>query len=290
MTSALYANVHSILDSLGVTKGDVVLLHSDMSILTRLSSPRELQQQQDRRNYLLTEFHSALFDAVGPDGTICVLGSFTDYARFDKPFIVEESIPDKDLGAYSRFFFHQPDTHRSLNPIVGVIAKGKHASWICERNCAFGYGPGSPWSKMAELDGKMIFWGVGLGSMTFVHHVEQLCGVPHAYNKLYLTPVYCGGQRIDLPVVTNVRYLKFNVIYNLSKFERELIDSGKVVLIRRDGFQARAVRFKEAMDHLSASLIRDPYYLLDRPPEFVPGQIPTDGPAGRLNPVLARRI
>ncbi len=289
MTSVLYANVRSILDSLGITKGDVVLLHSDMSILTRLSSPLEMQLQPDRRNYLLTEFHSALSDAVGENGTICILGSFTDYARFDKPFVIEESLPDKDLGAYNRFLIHQPGIYRSLNPIVGIIAKGKHAPQICEHKSAFGYGPESPWAKMAELDGKMIFWGVGLGFMTFVHHVEQICGVPHAYNKLYSAPVYCGGQKVNLPVVINVRYLKFNVVYNLTKFERELMDSGKVISILKDGFQAHAVGFKDAMKHLLATLARDPYYLLDQPPEFVPGEIPTDGAAGPLNPALARR-
>jgi aminoglycoside 3-N-acetyltransferase len=289
MKSSVYTSVRSILEALRIARGDLVLLHSDMSYLIQLSAPQERQSQDDLRDYLLNCFHSALTDTVGPDGTICVLGSFTDYARFGTPFVLEEALPDKSLGAYCRYLFRQPGIRRSLNPIVGIIAKGRHASWICEHKSANGYGPESPWAKMLELDGKMIFWGVGLGFMTFVHHAEQLCGVPHTYNKLYATPVYHRGKKIELPVVTNVRYLKFNVVYNLSRLERELMSTGKVVSHTRDGFQAHMVRFKDAMDHLTNALVRDPHYLLDQPPEFVAGEIPTDGAAGPLNPNLARR-
>ena len=36
---------------------------------------------------------------------------------------------------------------------------------------------------------KMIFLGVDLRYMTYVHYVEFMVGVPHRYNKLFLKPV-----------------------------------------------------------------------------------------------------
>lgn len=289
MGSRLYTNVRSLIDSLEIATGDVVLLHSDMGNLVHLSAPDELSTQTDARHYLLSSFHAALSDAVGPQGTICVLGSFNDYARFGKPFILEDSPPDKDLGAYPRFLLRQEDIHRSLNPLAGIISKGRQAGWICQHRSAFGYGPESPWSRILELGGKMVFWGVGLGSMTFVHHVEQLAGVPHMYNKLHPTPVCSGGKRIDFPVITAVRFLKYNVVYNLTKFQNDLRNAGKVLSVRKNGLEVQLTTCEDVMDHLITALARDPFYLLDHPPEFVAGEVPTDGPAGPLDSRLARR-
>jgi aminoglycoside 3-N-acetyltransferase len=270
----------SVLAALGIRAGDAVLVHSDLRDLVRLADAGELTGESDARGFLLRAFDSALMNAVGDSGTICVLGTYSDYARFAKPFDLKHSVPDAQYGAYNRYLFDQGTACRSLNPLAGFLAKGAKAGWICEHISAYGYGPNTPWARLVELDGKMLFWGVDLRNMTFVHHVEQLVGVPHLYHKIYDTPVLVDGEPIDAPVVTSVRYLDFDIAYNFKRLSDDLAAAGVLNSFREAPFQARAVNCRAALWHLERTLAKDPYYLLSAPPQFVPGRIPMDGPTG----------
>jgi aminoglycoside 3-N-acetyltransferase len=269
-----------ILAALGIRADDALLVHSDLRDLVRLADSRELGAQNDARQFLLQAFDSALTAAVGDAGTICALGAYSAYARFGKPFELKESPPDPQYGAYNRYLFDSGTACRSLNPVVGFLAKGARAGWICEHVSACGFGPNTPWDRLVALDGTMLFWGVDLRNMTFVHHVEQLVGVPHLYHKAYDTPVLVDGQPIDLPVVTSVRYLDFNIVYNFRRLTEDLVAAGVLKSFREPPFQAHAVKCRAVQAHLERVLARDPYYLLAARPQFVPGQIPTDGPTG----------
>jgi len=270
----------SILAAIGIRAGDALLVHSDLRDLVRLADPRELADQSDVRSFLLGSFDSALFEVVGAQGTICVLGTYSDYARFAKPFDLQKSPPDAQFGAYNRYVFDQGAASRSLNPLVGFLAKGAKAGWICEHVSAYGYGPNTPWDRLISLDAKMLFWGVDLRNMTFVHHVEQLVGVPHLYHKVYATPVLVDGRPIDLPVVTSVRYLDFNISYNFKRVSDDLAAGGALKSFHEVPFQAHAIGCRAVLSHLERVLAVDPYYLLAAPPAFVRGRIPTDGPTG----------
>jgi aminoglycoside 3-N-acetyltransferase len=270
----------SILAALGIRVGDTLLLHSDLRGLVRLADANEVAGQSDPRNFLLWAFDSALATAVGDAGTICVLGAYSDYARFGQPFDLQHSPPDPQYGAYNRYVFDQGTACRSLNPLVGFLAKGAKAGWICEHVSACGFGPNTPWDRLVALDGTMLFWGVDLRTMTFVHHVEQMVGVPHLYHKAYNTPVVVDGNSIDLPVITSVRYLDFNIVYNFRRLTEDLAASGVLKSLRQPPFQAYGVKCRAVQSHLERVLAKDPYYLLAARPQFVPGQIPTDGPTG----------
>jgi aminoglycoside 3-N-acetyltransferase len=270
----------SILASLQIRSGATLLVHSDLRDLVRLADARELAEQDDVRGFLLETFDAALMQRLGLEGTICVLGTHSDYARFAKPFDLETSPPDPQYGAYNRYVFDQGTASRSLNPLVGFLAKGAQAAWICEHISACGYGPSTPWDRLVALDATILFWGVDLRSMTFVHHVEQLVGVPHLYHKVYPTPVLVGGKPIDLPVITSVRYLDFNIAYNFKRLSDDLVKVGCLTSVREPPFQAHAVGCRAVLSHLERMLAQDPYYLLASPPQFVPGRIPTDGPTG----------
>jgi aminoglycoside 3-N-acetyltransferase len=269
-----------VLTSLGIRAGDTLLVHSDLRDLVRLAEPSELASQNDPRSFLLEAFDSALKETVGAEGTICVLGTYSDYARFGKPFDLRHSPPDAQYGAYNRYVFDQGTAQRSLNPLVGFLATGAKAGWICEHASAYGYGPDTPWERLVALEGKMLFWGVDLRNMTFVHHVEQQIGVPHLYHKVYDAPVIVDGKPIELPVVTSVRYLDFNIVYNFKRLSDDLAASGALQSLRQSPFQAHLVSCRAVMEHLIRVLAKDPYYLLAAPPQFVSGRVPTDGATG----------
>jgi aminoglycoside 3-N-acetyltransferase len=122
----------------------------------------------------------------------------------------------------------------------------------------------------------MLFLGAPIQSMTFVHYVEHLVGVPHLYSKLYSTPVIRDGEEIDLPVVAQVRYLHYDIEYDLSRFESDLREHGLIRSAAVGDGEILVVGFRETLEFLSKKLQRDCYYLLKGKPAFRVGEIPTD--------------
>lgn len=271
---ALTNAIADIVRRLGVTTGDTVMVHSGIGPLVKLvdGTPPSLADT-------LAALHGALTAAVGPSGTIVAPGFFYDYARHGKPFHVDRSPPDANLGLYPRHVFGLSECRRSLNPIGNLLAVGRHADTICAHTSASGFGLTSPWKHLVDLDAKCLIIGTPY-IMTFPHHVEALLGLPHVYNKIHRTPVYYKGERVALPVITQVRYLKYGIEYLVDRTLRDLIATGILKTIETRGVNGQLARFREVQDMLVEKLTADPYYLLARPPEFVSGEPPDDGPAG----------
>lgn len=268
---ALKDAISALLGRLGVEAGDIVMVHSGISPLANLCAESSLSP-----GVILESLHQALVEKTGPDGTIVTPAFFYNYARKAKPFHVDRSPPDAALGLYPRFMFAMDDCRRSLNPIGSLQAVGRHAAMICAHTSATGFGLASPWTHLVDLDAKCLILGTPY-IMTFPHHVEALLGVPHVYNKIHRTPVYYRGKEIAFPVITQLRYLKYGIEYLPTQTQKDLRDTGILQTIDEHGVNAQIADFRPVQDFLVEKLIADPYYLLERPPEFVPGEPPDDG-------------
>jgi aminoglycoside 3-N-acetyltransferase len=163
------------------------------------------------------------------------------------------------------------------------MASGAKASTICNAlSIPFGYGVTSEWNQLIECNGYMLFFGASLKSMTFVHHVETIVGVPHLYNKIYNVPIVdVNGTKHDL-CVCPVRYLnnRFPIIYDLTQMEQEMIAQGVAKEGHFENMQFFIVGFSDALVFLIDKLKNDPFYLLSEPPTFVLGLQPMDGITG----------
>ena len=127
-----------------------------------------------------------------------------------------------------------------------------------------GYGVDSPFDILTKIKAKMIFLGVDLRYMTYVHYVEFMVGVPHRYNKLFFKPVKLNNKKIDLPIVSQVR--KNNVISdsidNNNKFEKAKI----VTKVKFNKSYLRSLNFAEVFSFLKDKLQKDFFYLLKKKP------------------------
>lgn len=278
-------SITEVLEALGVDAGDRLLIYSNTASIVKIADLRKLQNEfgTNARQEILAGFHSAFRKAIGERGTILTLGSYTDYARFGKPFHVDKSLPDQSLGAYPRYLFSQPGMTRSYNPTSNLIALGCRATDIAIRKNATAYGFGTPWEKLIEYEAKILFWDTTLRPMTFGHHIEQCVGVPHVYSKIYDVPIYEAGQALPHSAITSVRYLNFDIRYNMKKMETELKDAGLVKSFTRNTLTVDVVECVALAEFLTEKLASNPYYLLDSPPKFVRGVVPFDGNAGPEN-------
>lgn len=244
------------LSNLKIKKGDTLFIHSNLNSLFK-DYKISLRDSIDI-------LYDCLRKILGSKGTIVVPAYYYEYGFNDKAFDLNDSPISPELGIFSKFMLSQKKSQRSLNPITSVVANGYNSKKICNMNTCSGYGIDSPFDVLTNLNAKMIFLGVDLRYMTYVHYVEFMVGVPHRYNKLFLKPVIRNKKKVNLPVISQVRHK--NVISdsfgNNIKFERAKI-------VKKTKFNRSIIRsldFKDVFTFLKKKLQKNIFYLLKEEP------------------------
>ncbi|MBI3034741.1 AAC(3) family N-acetyltransferase [Candidatus Woesearchaeota archaeon] len=107
--------IKNALLSLGVKKGDLVMVHSDIKPFGRLGT--------SDRDFLLQSLIDAIKESVGANGTI-VMPTFT-YSFFKNlPYDAKNS--KSAVGVLTEYFRKQPDVGRTIHPTHCVAICGRH--------------------------------------------------------------------------------------------------------------------------------------------------------------------
>ena len=236
------AEVTRQLRKLGVQPGGVLLVHSSFRAVRPVEGgPMGLIQ--------------ALRDALGPGGTL-VMPSWT--GSDDEPFDPTSTPAAPDLGVVPETFWRLPGVARSSHPFA-FAAAGLQAHLITADPVPLPpHIPESPVGRVHELDGQVLFLGVGHDADTTIHLAEILAGVP------YRLPRHCTVVREGRPV--RVEYgendhccARFALVDGWLR-ERGLQSEGSV-----GHAQARLARARDvvrvALEHLS----REPLVFLHAP-------------------------
>jgi aminoglycoside 3-N-acetyltransferase len=122
---------------------------------------------------------NALADLVGEKGNLLMVsipfrGSAYDHLDRGKPFNVKKTL--SMMGLVTEMFRRREGTLRSLHPTHPVLAMGKDAADIVagHEDSPFPCGEGTPFAKFRDLGGKILFYDVSFGGITFFHHVEEM--------------------------------------------------------------------------------------------------------------------
>jgi aminoglycoside 3-N-acetyltransferase len=179
------------LSGLGIGAGHIVMVHAAMSRVGRmLHGPDALI--------------GALLDTVGSQGTIM---SYTDWdGTYDDlldesgyvlpewrnhvpPFDPAASRAARDNGTLPEFIRTVRGASRSGNPGASVAAIGAAAHWLTsDHPLDYGYGEGSPFAKLVQIQGKVLMIGAPLDTMTLLHHAEHLARIPGKRLRCRETP------------------------------------------------------------------------------------------------------
>lgn len=158
-----------IMDFSHLRRGSTVLLHSSFSRIYR-----EYRCQPD-------DFIGEALNYLGGDGTL-LLPLFNFDFSSGKPFDIRTT--PSHMGALSEAGRLWPGAVRTGHPIYSFAAIGAHASLFSGVNNRSGYGHDSPFAMLRELDGEIAVLDLpDQNSMTFYHHVEEMCGVNYRLHK-----------------------------------------------------------------------------------------------------------
>lgn len=151
------------LESLGVKKGGILLVHSSMRALGEVDGGIET-------------LIKGIKLALGPDGTLLMPALSYKYVDGE----IEDTFSVKDtsvnIGAIPEYFRKMPGVIRSIHPTHSVCGEGKYAQELLGRHeqdhtpC----GPNSPFKLLSQLGGQILFIGCGLKPNTSMHGIEEL--------------------------------------------------------------------------------------------------------------------
>jgi len=233
---------------LGIGKGDTVLIHSSL----RRTITRYKRQGIELSPETVLD---SLLDAVGASGTILLPLFNFDFAK-GIPFDIRRT-PSR-MGSLTEAGRLHPDAVRTGHPIYSFAAIGARAERFRGLNNFSGYGEGSPFAILRELDGKIAVLDLpDQDSMTFYHHIEEMHEVPYRYHKTF------SGEYTDQGGMTGVRTyglfvrdLENGVLTHVAPMGELLWESGLYAGSRpQEGSGLRVISSREMYDFVSAVIL-----------------------------------
>jgi len=150
---------------MGITEGDTILMHNSFNFFNGFKEE-------------VKEVLECLLNIIGPSGNLLMMsmsytGSAYEYFKKEKLFDVKRSI--SRMGILTEIFRRRKGVLRSLNPVHPILASGPKAKWITSdhEKTIYSCGRESPFQKIVELNGKVLFFDVDYLTCTFLHYLED---------------------------------------------------------------------------------------------------------------------
>lgn len=244
--------VHKIKDdllTLGIKKGDSLLVHASLNAVGRFENRAEI-------------LIDTLLEMLGPEGTLLMPTlSYQTVTRESPVFDVLQT--PSCVGALTEYFRTRPDVKRSVHPTHSVSAIGKMADWFIKGHLKDDTpcGPHSPFAKLKEVKGHVMFLGCGPKPNTSMHAIEELVIPPY----LFAEPV---TYTLNLADGTSMekKYIRHGFKNYVQRYDRLLgilnnkdYTSGKV--LEADTLVINSIAMWEKAEK---QLSRNPLYFVDK--------------------------
>ncbi len=164
--------------ALGIRPGGVLLVHASLRALGPLDDRAETVVQ-------------SLQEALGPQGTL--LMPALSYASVGPQFpLFNVTTTPSCVGALPEYFRTRPGTIRSVHPTHSVSGAGPLAKDLLDEHIrsTTPCGPYSPFARLPEVSGQILFIGCGLRPNTSMHAVEE-----------QVEPVYLYGDEVHYQII-----------------------------------------------------------------------------------------
>ncbi len=182
------------LTALGLKKGDIVLVHSD---LRRLGSLHELVKLPNCGADLVID---AFIDTIGPEGTLLMPALSYKQVNEANPVFDVCNTPSC-VGSIPEIFRKRPGTIRSLHPTHSVCAVGRRAEELLRDHYldTTPVGPRSAFRRLRDCGGKVVMFGCGLRPNTSMHGVEELVEPPYLFGQtVRYKLIHADGTATDM--------------------------------------------------------------------------------------------
>ncbi len=170
------SDIRAGLEVLGVVSGDLLLVHSSLHSFGYVEGGADA-------------VIDALLEAVGDGGTVLV-PTLTFSILKSRPYRFSVSGTPSSSGRITETLRQRAAALRSRHPVSSAAAIGAQAAYLTAAHDDTPCGPGSPYYRLCERGGKVVFLGASLGSNTVFHCAEEIA-----------RPAYLGFATIENAIV-----------------------------------------------------------------------------------------
>ncbi|MFC4871800.1 AAC(3) family N-acetyltransferase [Negadavirga shengliensis] len=234
---------------LGISEGDSLLVHASLNAVGRF---------QNRTEVLIDAF----LEVLGPDGTLLMPAlSYKTVTRENPVFDVRQT--PSCVGALTEYFRTMPGVERSIHPTHSVSAIGRRAGWFVEDHLEDDTpcGSHSPFAKLKEVNGRVMFLGCGPKPNTSMHAIEELVVPPYLFgDPVVYTLHLADGKTIDKAYIRH-GFQGYEQRYDrlLDVLDKQDYRCGKV--LEADTITVDSVSM---WDKAEKKLSQDPLYFVDK--------------------------
>jgi aminoglycoside 3-N-acetyltransferase len=234
--------LRAALHRLGVREGDALMLHSAFG-----------------RHYgfdgTIEQFTDTLIEVLGAHGHLLMVSlpyrsSTLEYLQRLRVFDVRRA--PSMMGLVSEYFRRRSGVLRSLHPTHPVLVHGPNAAWFANGHELSRHpcGPGTPFEKLAERDGIVVFFNVPFATFTFFHHLEHLISLdlPFALytDEVFEVPVV--DQRGEPGLVKTHAFTREAIARRrFEVLERALRARGAITTVKIGNSRMEAIRVRDAI-------------------------------------------
>jgi len=157
----------------GLRAGSVAMVHSSLSSMGYVEGGSETVIQ-------------GLLRALGPKGTLLMPSLSYEHVGPSQPVFDVRKTPS-NVGTIPEFFRLRTGTRRSVNPTHSVCGVGARCDealsehWLDDTPV----GSHSPFRRVRDMSGQIVFLGCGLTPNTSMHGVEELARPPYLFGDKY---------------------------------------------------------------------------------------------------------
>ena len=202
MKPILKEEILSAFRSLGLEKGDTIMVHTSLSKIGYVCGGAQTVIE-------------ALTQTVGGEGTLMMPSQswknldpedgvhwdvdrqYWQVIRDNWPAYDKHLTPTNTMGAVAEMFRSWPGAVRSDHPARSVAAWGKHAQELTQgHDLSNIFGDGSPLGRLYDLDGKVLLIGVGYEKNTSLHLADARAEYPGKHTCVEHSAVMENGKRV----------------------------------------------------------------------------------------------
>lgn len=148
------------LHELGVVSGDLLLVHSSL---------RSFGYVKGGADAVI----DALLETVGDSGTVLV-PTLTFSILKSWPHLFSVGKTPSSTGRITETLRQRKEAVRSGHPVSSAAAIGSQAAYLTAEHRDTPCGPDSPYYRLYECGGKVVFFGASLGSNSVFHCAEEI--------------------------------------------------------------------------------------------------------------------
>lgn len=170
------AMIRSGLRDLGVTSGDALLVHSSLRSFGYVDGGA-------------AAVVDALLETVGDNGTV-IVPTLTFSVLKSRPHLFSVGKTPSTTGLITETLRQRQESLRSRHPVSSAAAIGARAAYVTADHRDTPCGPDSPYYRLYELGGKVVFFGAAIGSNSVFHCAEEI-----------VRPAYLGFADIENAII-----------------------------------------------------------------------------------------